>query len=82
MIHVIAAAMASSQESKEKHRTEAEELKDFAIDAIILLVVFAMAAGVAFLFAVGVEWIDNFTMTHNTAFDPYTIIQPIKEFFK
>ena len=82
MIHVIAAAMSSSQESKEKPSTEAEELKEFAIDAIILLVVFAMAAGVAFLFTVGVEWFDKFTMSHNTAFDPYTIIQPIKEFFK
>lgn len=82
MIHVIAAAMASSQETKEKPRTEAEELKDFAIDAIILLVLFGMAAAVAFLFTVGVEWIDNFTMTHNNAFDPYTLIQPIKDFFK
>ncbi len=82
MIHVIAAAVASSQESKEKPRTEAEELKDFAIDAIILLIMFAMAAGVAFLFTVGVEWFDKFTMTHNAAFDPSTLTQSIKELFK
>jgi len=82
MIHVIAAAVASSQESKEKPRTEAEELKDFAIDALILLIMFAMAAGVAFLFTVGVEWFDKFTMTHNAAFDPSTLTQSIKELFK
>jgi len=82
MIHVIAAAVASSQESKEKPRTEAEELKDFAIDALILLIMFAMAAGVAFLFTVGVEWFDKFTMTHNAAFDPTTLTQSIKELFK
>jgi len=82
MIHVIAAAVASSQESKEKPRTEAEELKDFAIDALILLIMFAMAAGVAFLFTVGVEWFDKFTMTHNAAFDPSTLTQSIKELLK
>ena len=82
MIHVIAAAVSSSQESKGKPRTEAEELKDFAIDAAILLILFAMAAGAAFLFTVGVEWFDNFTMTHNAAFDPNTLTQSIKELFK
>jgi hypothetical protein len=43
---------------------------------------FAMAAGVAFLFTVGVEWFDKFTMTHNAAFDPSTLTQSIKELFK
>lgn len=82
MIHVIAAAVSSSQESKEKPRTEAEELKDFAINAAILLILFAIAAGAALLFTVGVEWFDNFTMTHNSAFDPNTLTQSIKELFK
>lgn len=82
MIHVIAAAVAASREPKEKPRTEEEELKDFAIDAIVLIACFAFAAGVAFLFTVGVEWFDKFTMTHNTAFDPSTLTQSIKELFK
>ena len=72
----------SSQESEKKPQSLTEELTDFAIDVIVILLLFLIAVGASFLFTVGVEWIDNFTMTHNTAFDPYTIIQPIKEFFK
>lgn len=85
MIHIIAAAVASSQESKEKSSTMEEDLKDlkdFAIEATILLVFFFVAAGAAYLFTVGVEWFDNFTMTHNAAFDPNTLTQSIKELFK
>ena len=82
MIHVIAAAIASSQESKEKPRTMEEDLKDFAIDTLILPALFFVAAGAAYLFTVGVEWFDKFTMTHNAAFDPNTLTQSIKELFK
>lgn len=82
MIHIIAAAVASSQETKEKPRTMEEDLKEFAIEAIILLTFFFVAAGAAYLFTVGVEWFDNFTMTHNAAFDPNTLTQSIKELFK
>ena len=81
MIHVIAAAIANSLESKEKPRT-LEDLKDFAITGLLLLALFCIAAGAAFLFTVGVEWFDKFTMSHNSAFDLNTLTQSIKELFK
>ena len=82
MIHVIAAAIANSQESNEKPRTLEEDLKDFAITGLLLIALFCIAAGAAFLFTVGVEWFDKFTMTHNSAFDLNTLTQSIKELFK
>lgn len=82
MIHVIAAAIANSPESKEKPRTLEEDLKEFVITGLLLLALFFVAAGAAYLFTVGVEWFDNFTMTHNAAFDPNTLTQSIKELFK
>lgn len=82
MIHVIAAAIANSPESKEKPHTLEEDLKDFAITGLLLLALFAIAAGGAYLFTVGVEWFDNFTMSHNSAFDTNTLTQSIKELFK
>ena len=82
MIHVIAAAISNSQKSKEKHRTVEEDLKDFAIDALLLLALFFIAVGVSFLFTAGVEWFDKFTMSHNSAIDLNTLTQSIKELFK
>ena len=82
MIHVISAAIANSQESKEKPRTLEEDLKEFAITGLLLLTLFCIAAGGAYLFTVGVEWFDKFTMTHNSALDLNTLTQSIKELFK
>lgn len=82
MIHVIAAAIANSQESKEKTLTIEDDLNDFAITGLLLLALFCIAAGASFLFTVGVEWFDKFTMSHNSAFDLNTLTQSIKELFK